>query len=737
MGAYGQPEQEMVPLNIEADTTEFSPDTGLLQGKGNVRVEYEGVVLTADEITLNQKTKDVSAQGNVVLKRGDVVWEGPSISGNFGTKDFAIGTFDVTAGPWYLDGANGHHFPDGHAVLGHTQLTTCELDHPHYSVNARKVVYYPDGRFRAYGAVIKVGGVPVFYWPVLFGDTSGTAGGVRIQPGYSSDWGAYLLLARSWRLGDLGETTMRLDFRTKNGIAVGNETNLKTENTETHFLVYGMHDSDPPETEDGYNRRFDVETTRYRLNAYHRYDIADGLTLRLNADVLSDIDMLEDWFKHEFDRDPQPRSFGDLTYEHERFTASLSARPRVNDFYTVVETLPEIRLEMPRQTIPGTPFYYQGTTTGGHYEMKWRDFDRERDGFFLEDPEDYDAWRFDTLHMFYRPFDIKDVVQVIPRAGFRITYYSDSSRQDITVHDLDAMFDVDNPDNPYTETEIPAQYDSQGGSVTRLAGELGLEVTTKLFRVWPDATNELLLVDGLRHVIQPYVNYTWAPDPTEDRDNLYFFDEVDRLQEQNFVRIGVDHRLQTHRNGRIYTLARMEHYADFHFTKERDANHWGDFGNRIHFYPREHMNIWGTIVTALGETDVNRGELGFRIGDPERLAVALAYLYRNEYLSRSAYSMGSTLVDWTGEAGLLQKTFEETHSIVASIGFPINEKTSARARVEYDFMQGEVALHSYQIIRDLHCWMGALEVGQDNGDFFIMLVLSLKAFPDIDISAGL
>jgi hypothetical protein len=51
------------------------------------------------------------------------------------------------------------------------------------------------------------------------------------------------------------------------------------------------------------------------------------------------------------------------------------------------------------------------------------------------------------------------------------------------------MFDVDNPDNPYSETEITHHYDDHGGSVTRLAGELGIEATMKLYRVWSDFTN--------------------------------------------------------------------------------------------------------------------------------------------------------------------------------------------------------------------------------------------------------
>lgn len=737
---------KLVPIEVTANDYNFSAETGLAHGEGNVRVRYQDVALDADVVDVNFRTRDVSAKGHVLLKRGPFEWRGDAVSGNVGTKQFAFGTFDVKTGVWYGKGESGSHNADGTAQVERVRLSTCDLPEPHYSLQARRVLHYPDGKFRAYHTVYRVGNVPIFYWPVVFGDSAPRSGSISIRPGYSGDWGAYLLLSRTWQVSREIETTVQVDVRSKNGLALGNETQIRKPYSTTDVTVYGMRDGDPPETSDGYNRRFDVQDWRGRAHLYHQQELDRQLTLRANVDYLSDIDMLEDWFKSEYERDPQPRTFADVVYDAPRFSLSLGARPRINDFYTVVEDLPELRLEMPRQAlVDGVPLLYQSTTTAGYYKMDWREFDLERDDTFaldeLTDPQDYDSLRFDTLHLLYLPFAVAREIQVVPRAGVRLTHYGDSSEMPVGPADLEALFAVDNPDDPRNQTVITADYDDEGGSLTRLAGELGVEVSTKFYRVWPDLTHETLNLDGLRHIVKPYVNYTFAPDPTEDRENLYFFDEVDRLAEQNFVRVGVDQRLQTRRHQRIYTLARIQSYADFHFSDADDAvqdyDGLGDLGNKIEFMPHEALKAWVNLVADLDEMDIRRAEVGMRVGRKDGIRFSLAYVYRDNYYPHSAYSMGSSLVDLTGENGYLVREAVETQTGVGEVFFPINEKTSGRIRLEYDVEEAEFSRQIYEIIRDLHCWMGSLALSSDNGDIRIMVMMYLKAYPGAKVDVGL
>ena len=244
-------------------------------------------------------------------------------------------------------------------------------------------------------------------------------------------------------------------------------------------------------------------------------------------------------------------------------------------------------------------------------------------------------------------------------------------------------------------------------------------------------------IDGLRHVVEPYVNYTYAPEPSETRDRLYFFDSVDRLLEQHFVRFGLNQRLQTRRSSQIYTLASLRNYADFHFHKEDDFRNLGDLGTKLDYYPRANLEWTGMLVADMGEPDLNRAETGFKVGDPKRFRTSLSYLYRNAYTAHSVYSMGSTLEDFGGDSALLARTFDRAHYLTLGFEFPINAKTSGRVRYEYDVVENRLARQAYEVLRDLHCWMGGLRVEEDSGDIQVLLVLYLKAFPKVRIDAGM
>ncbi len=728
------------PVVVKADQYEFDPNTGRGVGTGNVRIEYEDVKLRADVVEVNVRTKDVKARGHVFLQRGVFVWRGDRVSGNFERRDFTVGDYAAETGVWYARGKRGEHFPNGRVELDDVALSTCEYltapePHAHYSISARKVIYYPDGRFKAYHTVYRIGRVPVFYVPVMYGDTrSGPNSSIEISPGYGSDWGAYLLLGRRWRIGEDSSTKLMLHLRTKNGVAVGNETRIRTPRSETEFLVYGLHDLDPPETERGYNRRFEVEDNRYRARFYHRQRLTDHLSLRLNLDALSDIDMLEDWFEGEYDRFRQPATFADLTYAGEAVAFSLSARPRVNDFYSAVERLPEARFDVFRRELGTAGLYYQSQTTAGRLRMKWRDFDKDR-APGLADPLDYEAWRLDSLHFLYLPISIRDGTQIIPRAGMRVTYYSRSSDRPLGTEDLNNLFEVDNPDNANSALPI-VNYDDAGGSRTRLAGELGVEAAAKFFRVWDSFKKPTWGIDGLRHIVQPYVNYTYAPDPSEDRRHLYFFDETDRLIEQNFVRVGVRQRLQTRRRRRIYDLARMDAYADFHFHRERGYDHAGNLGAKFEIKATEDLKVWGLLLADMGGPALERGELALQMGNPNRLRWTLSYLFRKHFIPRTLYSMGSYLDDLSWSVPV-SREFDRAHSLQLALDFPLGEKTSARMEWEYDVVEKELYRQAYRILRDLHCWMGAFEVGSENGDLRVLLMLYLKAFPNVGAHAGI
>ena len=757
-----------LPMRVEADDYHLDAATGVAKGTGHVKIAYHGLVLEADSLTVNLKTKDVEATGNIFLysmeepgvniaKGHDFFWKGQSIKGNFETRRFQVGASKGKLDEWYTAAEAGDFEPNGDVILTHAGVSTCEYlieGKAHYRIEAKEVRYNSKTqRFTAKGAVYKIGNVPVFYWPWIAWDTSKrSTGGIEFQAGQSKNWGTFLLMARKWRINDLLKTKVDVNLMSKRGVGLGNETQLDTEHSHSSIQLYHLDDQKPPEDSlnTGMNRRFAVEDQRYRVHLYHMSDWFKGLTLRANVDALSDIDMLEEWFKKDFTKVRQPTSFADLRYEADHFTVSLAAKFRVNDFYTVAEKLPELRIDTPRQQVFGLPVYHQSETSLAFLRMNLRDFDVDKAtqsaflasrlpayaGFFNNE-NSYETLRFDTSQMFYAPFSLAKF-QVVPRAGMRLTYYNKTSARNVTDDELKLMFRYDDPD-----VNIPANnavfYDDNGGSVWRFASELGLEVSTKFTGMWENAENAFLGIDGLRHVVQPYMNYTFISDPTEERESLMYFDETDRLREENFVRFGVNQRLQTRQGPkgerRIHTLLRWDNYLDAHLGPAEARSRAGDFGSRLSFNPRDEISFWGTALASLRTGRVRWFELGSTLGRRDVLTFHFSWLVHDDQQPMPLYSFGSSLDDFTG-ANVTTMDLGNTHLVKLGANFRINDLTSGAVSYVYDVREGELASQIYQIDRDLHCWIGSIYASESDQDVTVGIALRLKAFPSVGISTG-
>lgn len=730
-------------IQIEAEELTHLQTSGDVKAKGKVVVTYGDLQMTADEASLNANTGEFSASGDVkVTLKDQGSWQAPAIQGNIQKKEFRFGPFRMDSEVWHAGGQSGSYAEDGDNVLSGGWLSTCELHHPHYRLSAKEIIHHPDQTFTARHVTLRFGSVPVFYLPWVWGSTNTSSIGWIIKPGYSGKRGAYLQIGRVWQNETLGENKLYLDLMSKRGLGLGFDSDYTSAVRDLKIQLYGLLDRDTPETIPGYNRRFAAEDDRFRLNTYYRHELLPDLTLRLNVDYLSDIAMLEDWFRRDYRRFEQPKSFADLTYDHKYFSAGLNIRPRINEFNTAVESLPELRLIIPKIALGHSPLHYNSENSLGYYRMKWRNFDLSRQ-FFIPpaeyladlhtDPADYSSFRADTLHTFSLPLDLGSALTIAPRASFRATSYSRSSRSKLSTQDLADIIAAENHDHPHNQFPVKA-YDDQGGSLTRLAAEFGLEMRSKFWSDWQESQLPSLQIGTWRHIVEPYLNYTFAPEPSEDRDNLYFFDSIDRLQRQHFLRLGLDQRWQTRQGDRFRDLLRWQSYLDVHFDRGDESGRYpGDWGNRWEFDPRGDFGLRAVLLHDLGEGDIQRGEFGLRLGAEEALNGSLKYIYRNDHLSRSTYSMGSSLVDFTGESGYVKKYFETTDTISATVHFPINAKTQLDINAEYDLEKHRLSEHTYELSRQLHCWTMVLGVGWDNHDFQVMLMFRLTAFPKVKV----
>jgi hypothetical protein len=231
-----------------------------------------------------------------------------------------------------------------------------------------------------------------------------------------------------------------------------------------------------------------------------------------------------------------------------------------------VNRLREVSFDMLRQPIGDTSLYYGGQTAGAYLERVFP----ESDGSDL----DYSSGRLDTEHTVYRPQKCFGFLTVVPRAGYRGTYYSDT-RQETTFTEAVAssvtnfVVGAGGVTNAVvattTETRTFTRQENAGSDFRNLF-ELGLETSYKAFKSWNTRAGER------RHIGEPYANYTLVPKPNLTPDNLYEFDEIDTLDEEHFIRFGMRNKYQKKLKDSPFDLVDLDLYTRYLIEREEDQD---------------------------------------------------------------------------------------------------------------------------------------------------------------------
>jgi hypothetical protein len=107
------------------------------------------------------------------------------------------------------------------------------------------------------------------------------------------------------------------------------------------------------------------------------------------------------------------------------------------------------------------------------------------------------------------------------------------------------------------------------GAQYRNMYQLGVESSFKAFKVWQTYPGDI--INNVRHIAEPYIDYTWVPDPNVLFTNLYQFDDVDALGLQNNLKFGMRNKIQTKRRT-IYELLYLDVWTRYRFQEQPDQN---------------------------------------------------------------------------------------------------------------------------------------------------------------------
>jgi LPS-assembly protein len=746
-------------VKIDTDDTQYNAETGAIVWSGNVHLELAGTEIFADRAEFDTKLEEIRVSGNVSIYREGVLYRGERATYRVRTQEINASEMRSSFEPVFFttDQLDSNLSEISVVNTENTSFTTDDNPDPDWFIKAKRIEIYPEDRVVFHNPKFYVGKVPILWLPYLSQPLQEDLG-YQFTPGYSSQWGAYLLNRYGTLWGDHSVVQFMLDGRTERGLAAG--LNLYSQRWRNNpnfgkFRAYYAHDTDPQQSvvSSSSEDRSNLDNDRYRINFHHRVYLPgpEESTFYVDFDInkVSDEFFYEDFFPNDFRLDPQPDNLITLTKQHERGELSVLTRFELNDFYRNDTRLPEIALDFTRQPIFNTGAFYWGSTTFGIYEDNLSEstlnrlrtqadaleddirladrlstrlsettglrsplntglVDQERRTLLDDLRNQLEPNSFSRLYSYHEvlyPLTVGKGVTLTPKVGGGAVNYSD--------------VDGPSPDNS-----------------TRGIFHAGVDIATKFSKFYDDIQIPRLGLDGVMHVVQPYLNYSYVNAdeigssfrgvdrlvPTNRLRPLDVpqFTAVDGLNSWNIVRLGVENRLLTRRGTGSHPGLVSNTYFD---TFVEDPEFDRDFSNlfeEITWFPLPWLraNLGAQLPVFGGDfsfTELNSGVTFMPTRDFE-------FNIGHRFLQDNPFFLDSNLVDL--------RTY-----------FRLSENWGVSSFHRYEFEDSTFETQQYTLHRDLNTWTAALGfLFRDNRgeeETGVVLSLTLKDFPNVNVPLGI
>lgn len=513
------------PIEVNGDRVEFFGANKKVVAEGNVIINYGDSRLTCDKVEVFSETKDSFAEGNVHLysPKGEIY--GEKMKYNFDKQEGIIYDAHLTAVPFYGAGKTIERLGPQQMLANEAFVTTCDLESPHYRLLAKKIQIFTGKKVVASGLTMKVGGIPIFYLPKYIHLIDDKRPRVTVIPGYEKEWGAYLLTSWRYYFNENAKGLVHVDYREKKDLAWGIDYSYKLPNAgEGLIRTYYMNERTIQSKRAWVTPRDSKERERFKAEWRHKWQIDPDTLAIWQYYKLKDKDFLKDYYKREYEKIPEPKSFFLLTRTLPSATLSFDVEKRVNHFFPTTEMLPQIKLDTIDQKLGDTRFYFKSNTSYATLAKKTgQPAVTDPKGKMTERADTYDQLAYQQKIGF---------IEVKPYVAMRQTYYS---------RDIDST-----------------------RSFFRGIFYSGLDLSTKFYRLFDVDTDFADLdIHKLRHVITPAVKYSYIHPPTVSYLKLIQFDEIDAIDRKDTLTFELENKLQTKRGGTSVDLLRFLITADY------------------------------------------------------------------------------------------------------------------------------------------------------------------------------
>ncbi|MBF0619661.1 MAG: LPS-assembly protein LptD, partial [Candidatus Omnitrophica bacterium] len=547
------------PVELNGDTVEFKADQGKMIATGNVVLRQNSSALFCDQLEFYKEKQEAHATGNVILESDKgTIWADKGFY-NFQTKRGEFTNARILAKPIFGEAETITKVRDDYYVMSNGYLTTSDYDDPEWRVKSNHIELFPGDKAIARNSTMYVGAFPVMYLSKYTQFLDDNRPHLRVLPGYSKDFGAYVLMSSRYNW-DTFATTYNVDLRERRGIGYGIDLEynsawqgrglVRTYYTDEHATdrKYIWESTPNPS----------IEHKRYRAEWREQMTLDPQTTFIGQYSLASDATFVKEYFEREYLADSSPATYALLTHSLPNATLTLRADVRVNHYQAGVERLPEAGLSVANLQVGNSGFYVKSGNTLSN--LVYKDAAPSDNAQHTE--------RFDTDNELSRPFKA-GIFEMRPYVGTEQTYYS---------HALYA--DRDNS--------------------MRGIFKSGMDVSTKFYRLFDvDYHQYGMDINKLRHVITPTVAYQYQRHPTLSSANLFQYDGVDSRDQIDQFGLGLQNTLQTKQEGKNVDLVQSLLTTNYRMEDNASGRGFSDAKLDDSFFINKNVTIHHDLTYAL------------------------------------------------------------------------------------------------------------------------------------------
>jgi len=517
--AWAQDSEQGDEIRVKSDTLTYEQENKVVTATGNAVVTKGDTTITADRISVNQTTNEMSASGNVEVKdlRGVIKSDALRLEMENETGDITNGTITLPREQYVLTGktfqksyGQTYHIEDG-------AFTTCYCDNfakADWSIGGKTIDVTRGGSGVVHGGIFRVRGIPLLYFPYatvpvrrerqsgfLFPHYafSNARGFVWQQPFYwainrSYDATITADIETSARLGVWGEFRYAPSERTE-GLLAASYFNQQiggpatTNSPINRWSVTGVHRQLLPDMSRFYSDLFFVSDDAFLREISHR---ALAITSALDTT----------------DYELRTRRYTDSRMGGVKTWSRALLRGEAAYFQDLIDPQDSAFQILPHLQFQGQRFLWQNRLEAG----------LSVDGANFYRNQGYYGQRLDLAPSLALPFHLGEYAFGSVKAIGRETVYNLTSQA------------VGDP--PLPESGRLQKGDTR--EIIQLQADLG----TRLARVFEPHWGRL---QQLQHIIEPHVSYLYTP--FVGQQDLPLYNSLDRINKRNLFVYGVENRV--------------------------------------------------------------------------------------------------------------------------------------------------------------------------------------------------